>query len=261
MFLASHHGYSGWTRTLRGWCALGIFSLERDPAKVRLLRHAEQAQRWILSKALEDRLAVMRRKNDEILTSMRSSGHAPASYSQNEVVTIMRAVKLLDKRDELEEEEKQLKDLLQESSGVDEMEKECHDELHRNRSDLIALETKILDAILPQDEDDYSSDAVVEVRAGTGGDEASLFASELFEAYSNSASRIGFKVEILDASRSEIGGLKEGSMLISGGAIFRPSFEANEDSGMLFGPYGTFKFESGVHRVQRVRLAFLYWQS
>ncbi|KAL7578206.1 hypothetical protein ACA910_012633 [Epithemia clementina (nom. ined.)] len=184
---------------------------------------------------------------------MSSTGNAPTNFSSDEVSTILRSAKLLEKRAELQEEAKQLKELLEESTGVDEMEKECRDEMNRNSEEMIMLEKKILDAILPRDEDDFSSDAIIEVRAGTGGDEASLFAYELFEAYHSIAKSIGFKVEVLDDSRSEIGGLRDGSILVSGGALFQMAEEGEDkDSATLIGPYGTFKFESGVHRVQRV---------
>lgn len=251
MVRAFHH--DRWRNSRRCSCALFRTSDARFPSNLRRTLYVRQIERWILSQAVEDRLSTMRTRHDEIQKEMRSAGPLTAKISPAEISTISRAVELLEKRDELEEEVKQLKVLLEEASGVDEMEQECKFELERNDKEMKALEKKILDAILPRDEDDFSSDAVVEVRAGTGGDEASLFAWELFEAYSKAAKSMGFKVEVLDTSRSEIGGLKEGSLLISGGSLFRLPGEEGEDSATVLGPYGTFKFESGVHRVQRVR--------
>lgn len=88
--------------------------------------------------------------------------------------------------------------------------------------------------LLPKDPND-SRNAILEVRAGTGGDEAALFAADLFRMYSRYAERLGFKVEILSSSGTDIGGYKEIVAQVSGKGVF-----------------SRFKFESGVHRVQRV---------
>jgi peptide chain release factor 1 len=88
--------------------------------------------------------------------------------------------------------------------------------------------------IEPQDPEDLKP-AVVELRAGTGGDEASIFAGDLFRMYSKYCDSKGLKVEIIDFSAGTAGGYKE--------VIFNVSGD---------NPYGTLKFESGVHRVQRV---------
>ncbi len=96
------------------------------------------------------------------------------------------------------------------------------------------LDEKLKVLLLPKDPNDHKN-AVLEIRAGTGGDEAALFSSDLFRMYSRYAERRGWRVETLSASRSEAGGLKEVIALISGDDI-----------------YSTMKFESGTHRVQRV---------
>ncbi len=79
------------------------------------------------------------------------------------------------------------------------------------------------------------ADAIVEIRAGTGGDEASLFAGDLFRLYSRFAERQGWEVDLFDVSEGTMGGLKEVVFALRGSAV-----------------YGTMKYESGVHRVQRV---------
>ena len=89
-------------------------------------------------------------------------------------------------------------------------------------------------ALLPNDESD-ASNVILEIRAGTGGDEASLFAMELFHMYSRYCDDKKWKFEIMDISSNEQGGYKEASAGISGNNVF-----------------GTLKFESGTHRVQRV---------
>jgi len=100
------------------------------------------------------------------------------------------------------------------------------------RKDTIERELKLL--LLPKDPNDEKS-VIVEIRAGTGGDEAALFASELFRMYSRYAESQGWKVEVLESSPSSLGGLKEIVAAIQGNKV-----------------YSKLKYESGVHRVQRV---------
>ncbi|WP_445376647.1 peptide chain release factor 1 [Niveispirillum fermenti] len=104
-------------------------------------------------------------------------------------------------------------------------------EAHRR---LPELERRILLALLPKDEADERN-AILEVRAGTGGDEAALFAAELFEMYKRYAAGQGWRFEVMEISGTGIGGYKEASATITGRSVFR-----------------RLKFESGVHRVQRV---------
>ncbi|MGH7671296.1 MAG: peptide chain release factor 1 [Gemmatimonadales bacterium] len=107
-------------------------------------------------------------------------------------------------------------------------------DVERLRPEIERLEAQLAEFLSPADplED---RDAIVEVRAGTGGDEAALFAADLFRMYTRFCERRGWKVEILDLSDGNLGGLKE--------AVF-----------VARGPkaYGTLRYESGVHRVQRV---------
>ena len=88
--------------------------------------------------------------------------------------------------------------------------------------------------LLPKDKDD-NRNAILEVRAGTGGEEAALFAADLFGMYQRVASRLGWRFEVMEISDTGIGGYKEATANISGQDVF-----------------ATLKFESGVHRVQRV---------
>ena len=97
-----------------------------------------------------------------------------------------------------------------------------------------ALEEKILAAMIPPDETD-SRNTIVEIRAGAGGDEASLFAADLYRMYSRLAERKGWRVEQMSASESGIDGFKEVIFSISGEEVYKK-----------------LKLESGVHRVQRV---------
>ncbi|MEO8398688.1 MAG: peptide chain release factor 1 [Ignavibacteriaceae bacterium] len=96
------------------------------------------------------------------------------------------------------------------------------------------LEDEIKMLLLPKDPND-NKDIIMEIRAGTGGEEAALFAAELFRMYSRYAEVKGWKTEIIDISNTGLGGIKEVVFSISGEDV-----------------YANFKFESGVHRVQRV---------
>ena len=107
-------------------------------------------------------------------------------------------------------------------------------ELHDLRHSLPALQHEIRLSLLPRDEADARS-AILEIRPAAGGDEAGLFASELFGMYQRYAGTQGWRFEILDYADTELGGLKEGVAEITGRNVF-----------------ARLKYESGVHRVQRV---------
>ncbi|HUP20129.1 MAG TPA: peptide chain release factor 1 [Gemmatimonadota bacterium] len=97
-----------------------------------------------------------------------------------------------------------------------------------------AIEDELRRLLVPRDPLD-DKDAVLEIRAGTGGEEAALFAGDLFRMYSRYADRRGWSVEVIDLSESDSGGVREVVAIVHGG-----------------GAYGTLRHESGVHRVQRV---------
>lgn len=97
-----------------------------------------------------------------------------------------------------------------------------------------AIDEVLLDLLLPVDVDDSKS-IVLEINAGVGGQEAMLFAEELFQMYSNFINYKGWEMQIVDLNRTEIGGLRHASAIISGRDVFRH-----------------FKYEAGVHRVQRI---------
>lgn len=107
-------------------------------------------------------------------------------------------------------------------------------ELPAMEQELAGLHDEILSAMIPPDPTD-SRNTVMEIRAGTGGDEASLFAAELYRLYSRYAEERGWKVQPMSSSPSDRGGLKEVIFLINGTDVYKQ-----------------LKYESGVHRVQRV---------
>jgi peptide chain release factor 1 len=138
---------------------------------------------------------------------------------------------------------RELKQMKSELAGAKELFDSADDEEMRElaRSEMTTLEERLEKAeeelrvlLLPRDPNDEKN-VILEIRAGTGGDEATLFAAEMLRMYGRYAERQGWKMEILDASESGIGGLKEAIAEISGDKV-----------------YSRLKHESGVHRVQRV---------
>jgi peptide chain release factor 1 len=115
-----------------------------------------------------------------------------------------------------------------------EMRAYAQEELDNLEIRLHQVEEELKVLLLPKDPND-EKDVILEIRAGTGGDEATLFAAEMFRMYTRYAETQGWKVEVLNTSESGVGGLKEVIALIQGDRV-----------------YSRMKYESGVHRVQRV---------
>ena len=107
-------------------------------------------------------------------------------------------------------------------------------EFFEAKDKLARLEDELKILLLPKDEDDDKS-AIVEIRAGVGGEEATLFAKSLLRMYTMYAETHGYKIDILSANQTELGGVKEITFLVEGDSV-----------------YSRLKFESGTHRVQRV---------
>ena len=128
---------------------------------------------------------------------------------------------ITDDKDMLEGDDEELKQIAQEE--LDELEKR-----------LITLEEKLKVLLLPKDPND-DKNLILEIRAGTGGDEAALFAADLFRIYTRYAERKNWTLKVMDSSDTGIGGIKEAIVSIQGK-----------------GAFGMLKYESGVHRVQRV---------
>lgn len=130
-----------------------------------------------------------------------------------------------------EETEEMLSALSKEEDELYEMAREERDQISRRLSE---IEDQLRLEMMPKDPNDERN-VVLEIRAGTGGDEATLFAAELFRMYSRYAEQQGWRVEVIDLSESEVGGAKEVSAIVEGR-----------------GAYSRLKYEGGVHRVQRV---------
>ena len=184
-----------------------------------------------------DRLEKVRERYDE-LTSLLSD---PAVLSNQErtrqlskehsgLAPLIRVYNLYRK------EKQNLADLkeITETSSDAEMKQLAYGELEEARGKVSRLEDELKSLLIPKDPND-SRDVILEIRAGTGGEEAALFGADLYRMYSRFAEKQGWKVEVLDLNDMGKGGIKEISFALSGEDVF-----------------GTMKFESGVHRVQRV---------
>ena len=128
----------------------------------------------------------------------------------------------------------ELEKILQDQSSDGELKKMAESELNDLKTEFEKNEKKLKLFLLPKDEADKKN-AIIEIRAGTGGLEASLFASDLFKMYEKISNKKKWSLELISISKSEAGGLKEVIASIKG-----------------FNIYSTLKYESGVHRVQRV---------
>ena len=133
-----------------------------------------------------------------------------------------------------ESEKKDLEQIIQDQNSDSEMIEMAEKDLEELKIKKQDYENKLKIFLLPKDEDD-DKNAIVEIRAGTGGLEASLFCSDLFKMYEKVCSKKKWKLEIISISKSEAGGFKEVIFLVNGSDI-----------------YSYLKYESGAHRVQRV---------
>ncbi len=163
----------------------------------------------------------------DVLSDQKSYGRLAKEHSDlGPIVRCYREWKSV--RDETEGH----RELLQ--SGDEEIRDLAKEELPALKERSEELEAELMILLLPKDPNDERN-TVLEIRAGTGGDEASLFAAELFRMYSRYAEQRGWKVEVLSGSDTGLGGFKEVIALISGKGVF-----------------SRLKHEGGVHRVQRV---------
>ena len=126
------------------------------------------------------------------------------------------------------------KEMLDEGGLDPEMKEMAEEEIKTAKADIEKFTEELKILLLPKDEND-DRNVIVEIRAGTGGEEAALFAHSLHRMYTMYAESKGFKIEIMNINETELGGVKEISFMVEGD-----------------GAYSRFKFESGVHRVQRV---------
>ena len=186
--------------------------------------------------SLEKNISRLLSRKDEIEDKLVSSSLSPSelmnlSKELSEIRPVVeQAVKLQKLKTELDDALILLKDP---EADLD-MKSLADEEIKEIRPKIIEEEHMLKLLLLPKDKDD-SRNAILEIRAGTGGEEAALFGADLFGMYQKFASEQGWRFEIMEISETGIGGYKEAAANISGQEVF-----------------AKLKFESGVHRVQRV---------
>jgi len=181
-----------------------------------------------------DRLQTLEQKFDQLAHQMADPAMAA---DQDRYRQTMRSYHDLEKTILKYREYKEVLKEIRESEQLladDEMKAMAREELNGLEARREALTVELRALLLPKDPNDEKN-VILEIRAGTGGEEASLFAAELYRMYSRYAERRGWQIEVLTMSSSGLGGLKEVIALISGRQV-----------------YSRLKHESGVHRVQRV---------
>lgn len=180
-------------------------------------------------------IAKRRARFEEIETAMSQ----PDFFSDQERSTTLTrehqsTKKVISLWEEFERVAAELEDNRELAKGLDELAEMAAEEIPQLEKDHERLSSEVQYALLPRDPSEERN-ALVEIRAGAGGDEASLFAGELLRCYQNYAANRGWKTQHLDSSPSDVGGFKEVVIKVTGDEVFR-----------------YLKYESGVHRVQRV---------
>lgn len=175
----------------------------------------------------QDELQILKTKLDD--SSYYSSREYPKTAKR-----IAELEDVLTQLATIEKLEAQLSEAKDMAKGSDELAELAQREVEETETKLEATKSYLQELLIPKDPNNIK-DCIVEIRAGAGGDEASLFAAELYKMYLRYCETNGFKTELLSDSPSEAGGYKEVVFRIAGDSA-----------------YGTFKLEAGVHRVQRV---------
>jgi len=182
--------------------------------------------------ALEEKLNSIKNRHSELAALMSEGGLSGEEFTKlsMEYAELEPVVATVVAMEEAKAEKEDLQELLSDP----EMKDMASEELRAIEQRMPALERKIQLALIPKDEDD-AKNAIVEFRAGTGGDEAALFVGDLFGMIKGFASKQGWRLEVMETSESDAGGYKEIVAEVSGQNVF-----------------SKLKYESGTHRVQRV---------
>ena len=182
-----------------------------------------------------DKLDLIQRRHDEISARLNEGADSATVVSlSRELASLDDVVVAIGIFRYARKEATDLEAMLADSSLDAEMRALAAEELREAQERVVTTEAQLRIALLPRDADDEKS-AIVEIRAGTGGDEAALFAGDLLRMYLRYAEARGWTAEILSESEGTAGGFKEVVAMLSGRGVF-----------------ARMKFESGVHRVQRV---------
>ena len=200
--------------------------------------------RSVFSAAVHQQLDARVARHSELDSILTKPGLDPKEFAKlsREVSQLEKVVSVIKQYQALRHEAQDLESVIKEgerkSAGLDEAEFAtiAKAELSELAPQLEELEAKLKRLLLPRDEAD-ARDAILEIRAGTGGDEAALFAGDLLAMYEGYAASKGWKWSPMSVSKADLGGIKEASIAVSGD-----------------GAFGRLKYECGVHRVQRVPL-------
>ena len=181
-----------------------------------------------------DKIILRETEIEKLLVNSSNLKQAELVELSKELSDIKPVTELAKKKDVMLQELLDLSEILNDNEADDEIKKVAISEFEFLKEEISTLEIDIQFALLPKDKDD-TRNVIIEVRAGTGGDEAGLFASDLFAMYEKLSIKHKWKFEVMDVSETNVGGYKEAQANILGNGVF-----------------GRLKFESGVHRVQRV---------
>src|SRR5262245_5167357 len=183
----------------------------------------------------QERLDRLEQRWEEIQAEL-NRGASPAAFAQHskEFADLNPVVETIRSLRKLEQERRDLMHLMHDPAAEADLKELAREEFDEIGLRLAEAQQRLRLQLLPKDAADEKS-AILEVRAGTGGSEAALFAADLFRMYGRYAERHGWKAEIISSSESDLGGYKEIVAAISGKGVF-----------------ARLKYESGVHRVQRI---------
>ena len=181
-----------------------------------------------------DKIILRETEIEKLLVNSSNLKQSELVELSKELSDIKPVTELAKKKDVMLQELLDLSEILNDNEADDEIKKVAISEFEFLKEEISTLEIDIQFALLPKDKDD-TRNVIIEVRAGTGGDEAGLFASDLFSMYEKLSIKHKWKFEVMDVSETNVGGYKEAQANILGNGVF-----------------GRLKFESGVHRVQRV---------
>ena len=179
---------------------------------------------------------IVARQNEIENLLVNSSELKPSELADlsKELSEIKSITDLVNKKEHLVREILDLSEIINDKNADSDIKDIATKEFNSLKEDINNLETEIQFALLPKDKDD-TRNVILEVRAGTGGDEAGLFASDLFRMYHRYSDLNGWKFEAIEVAETDVGGIREAVVEIAGRGVF-----------------ARLKMESGVHRVQRV---------
>ncbi|XP_057776686.1 peptide chain release factor 1, mitochondrial [Salvia miltiorrhiza] len=185
---------------------------------------------------MEQKLSAIENRHSHLVAILNQPDASPEEYStaNKELKKLRHTIDVVAELRKKQQEIGGLKSLIDEAEEDKDMREMAAEELGQASQEEERLRYMLLKSLLPKDDVD-ERDCILEVRAGTGGEEASLFAMDIFKMYEKYSQKKGWRFEVLGVAESDVKGYKEASAAISGADV-----------------YGKLKFESGIHRVQRV---------